>query len=186
MNRITELEAGQLVALTAAPATDENGSPAELSGLFEIVEYVPREPAAYAREDGWLVSLYSDGKHAGAWHEAITRWVEVEGHDEPMWFVVGDVMYQQRHPQSYGDNLELERDVEMFGSDAFWESEYEDSRPLEAATAFDPYFDLLKVGNDYQSSGRYLEASAYYEAAKRAGLGFIRVEGGVVDEDSPF
>ena len=151
-----------LVALTAAPAVDEDtGQPAQLSGLFEIVQYIPREPANYAREDGYLVSLYSDGKHDGAWHEAITRWVEVEGKDEPMWFVRGDVMFEHRHPRAYGDQLELERDANA-------EAEAERvARPRPHAPAPDPYWDLSAVGADYQDAGRYDEASAYYEAAKR-------------------
>jgi hypothetical protein len=168
MNRVTELEAGQLVALTAAPAIDDDtGAPTELSGLFEIVHYIPREPFNYVPEDGWLVSLYSDGKHAGEWHRAITRWVEVEGHDEPMWFVRGDVMFEQRHPRSYGDSLELERDMEMFGSDD------EESRPPAQLSGSDPYYELLSVGADYQHAGLYDHAAAYYEAARRAGSGLF-------------
>lgn len=82
------------VALTACPA-DEDGTQIFLSGLFDIVEHCPYEPAAYVHSPGFIVGRPEDRENA----------------DAPSWWIDEADMIEQADPSGHGRSLVQEREM---------------------------------------------------------------------------
>lgn len=86
-----------------------------MSGLFELEEWVPYEPAAYHYQDGWYVRPISDGPDKGRL-ERLAKW-ENENEDCITFFIAMDDMWAQLDPQAYGSELVQEREMEFMVDD---------------------------------------------------------------------
>lgn len=90
------LNPGKVVALVGATANNLSSTLREqkISGLFICDEFIPRDPAAYQQEQGWVVVAHP----------------YVEGCDA--FFVGEDEIFSQTDPQGYARVLVQDRDTE--------------------------------------------------------------------------
>jgi hypothetical protein len=87
-----QIEVGSQIALTGCAAYEgETNRECVISGLFEVSEFVHREPSAYQWESGVIVTRGG------------SRW----------WFISELTYMEQVHPKDYGQLLVQEREWEF-------------------------------------------------------------------------
>jgi hypothetical protein len=92
---------GQTVCFVGAPASDSDGVPYTLDGLFAVDEFLPYERSNFVHEAGWIVVDVEDiGK------ERVTSY-----------FVTADEFEKQVWPKSYGRQIVQEREFQMAAED---------------------------------------------------------------------
>lgn len=99
MSTMTKLPS--TVALTACPA-DEDGTQIFLSGLFDVIEFMPYEPSNYVHSPGFIVGRMEDR----------------ENPDAPTWWIDEADMIEQVSPATHASMLVQERETDDYFQDA--------------------------------------------------------------------